>query len=141
MPTTTTTHLFLISPLAFKNMLAILLAVFLFQSSSALAACPGATSCDATVHQSELVGGPLSSLADVTLSSGTLTLIALPSSSVACVAMTNTSANTARIGDLNCGAARCAQVAGGTSITLCTSDAIYGYSASGANISVTLVGK
>jgi hypothetical protein len=80
----------------------------------------------------------LSSIPDASCGVGTAPIV--PSDTVQeCAILVNIGANAARIGDSNCGAARCAQLAAGGTMTVCTIDAIYCYSASGTMIAITKV--
>jgi hypothetical protein len=56
-----------------------------------------------------------------------------------CAILVNIGANSARLGDANCGASRCAPIAAGGTVTLCTTDNIYCYSASGTTFAITKV--
>ncbi len=80
----------------------------------------------------------LQSLADASCN-GTVGVIVPADAGQECAVLTNVGSNTARIGDSNCGASRCVAVAAGATVTLCTTDAIYCYSASGTTIAVTKV--
>jgi hypothetical protein len=79
----------------------------------------------------------LASLPDA--SCAALGIIVPTDSGQECAVLVNVGSNHARIGDSNCGAAQCADVAPGATVTLCTTAAIYCYSASGTTIAITKV--
>jgi hypothetical protein len=86
----------------------------------------------------EMASGTLQSLPDATCNS-TNSVIVPADTNQECAILVNFGANTARVGDSNCGASRCATIAAGGTVTICTEAAIYCYSGSGTTIAITKV--
>lgn len=81
----------------------------------------------------------LGSLADAACGNP-VTVIVPAAPTTQCVMLTNSGANAARVGDANCGAARCAQLtANGPAMVMCTQGPISCFSAAGTTINITLL--
>jgi len=86
----------------------------------------------------EPTGGPLTSLPDATCNATTAVIVPADSGQEAAI-LTNVGSNPARIGDANCGASQCAQLAAGATLLINTTGAISCYSAGGTTIAITKV--
>jgi hypothetical protein len=75
-------------------------------------------------------GGSLKTTADFSVTATTQVIIA-GDPARQCIIVTNSGSNPMRVGDFNTGASQGGYVAAGGALTLCTTSAIYGYSALG----------
>ena len=83
----------------------------------------------------------LDTVADVALTAATVTLISAADSTRKEILITNLSTNAAvmRIGDSNTAAARGIEISPGQTVTLATTDAVYGYSVPGESVGVSYI--
>jgi hypothetical protein len=102
----------------------------------------GTARADGVKQFVEMTGGPLSSLPDAPCGSPVGMIVPADTANAQqCAIMVNVGANSASIGDLNCSASRCARLAAGATMTICTRGEIDCYSTAGTTIAITKVGQ
>jgi hypothetical protein len=87
------------------------------------------------------LAGTILTIADFSCVNSTAVAVPLNTGQVCAILTNNSGSNDMRVGDQNTGVSRASRVPPNGSITLCTTAAIYCYSASGAAMGITLLMK